>query len=83
MFRPRVIPLLLLRGTGLVKTPLSMCIDVMRIIQLAAHRKLTKTLDLSVQLRGAALDMRVPCGSRPTPLRLRMRVTPASEILMP
>jgi len=36
------------RGTGLVKTPLSMCIDVMRIIQLAAHRKLTKTLDLSV-----------------------------------
>src|SRR5262245_29767062 len=36
------------RGTGLVKTPLSMCIEVMRIIQLAAHRKLAKTVELNV-----------------------------------
>lgn len=36
------------RGTGLVKTPQSMCIDVMRIIQLAAHRKLAKTVELAV-----------------------------------
>ncbi len=36
------------RGTGLVKTPQSMCIEVMRIIQLAAHRKLAKTVELAV-----------------------------------
>ena len=30
------------RGTGLVMTPLSMSINVMRMIQLAAHRKLAK-----------------------------------------
>jgi ribonuclease E len=36
------------RGTGLVKTPQSMCIEVMRMIQLAAHRKLAKTVELNV-----------------------------------
>ncbi|HEX3148549.1 MAG TPA: Rne/Rng family ribonuclease [Gemmataceae bacterium] len=36
------------RGTGLVKTPLSMSIDVMRMIQLAAYRKLAKTLEVNV-----------------------------------
>src|SRR5262245_58805616 len=36
------------RGTGLVKTPLSMSIDVMRMIQLAAHRKLTKNVEVHV-----------------------------------
>jgi ribonuclease E len=36
------------RGTGLVKTPLSMSIDVMRMIQLAAFRKLAKTVEVHV-----------------------------------
>jgi ribonuclease E len=36
------------RGTGLVKTPQSMCIDVMRMIQLSAHRKLARTVELAV-----------------------------------
>ncbi len=36
------------RGTGLVKTPQSMSIDVMRMIQLAAYRKVAKTVDLQV-----------------------------------
>ena len=36
------------RGTGLVKTPQSMSIDVMRMIQLAAHRKLAKTVEVHV-----------------------------------
>lgn len=36
------------RSTGLVKTPQSMCIEVMRMIQLAAYRKLAKTLEVSV-----------------------------------
>src|SRR5262249_15852568 len=36
------------RGTGLVKTLLSMSIDVMRMIQLAAHRKLAKNLEVHV-----------------------------------
>jgi len=36
------------RGTGLVKTPLSMSIDVMRMIQLAAHRKLARNVELHV-----------------------------------
>ena len=36
------------RGTGHVKTPLSMGIDVMRMVQLAAHRKLARTVDLQV-----------------------------------
>src|SRR5262245_22218721 len=36
------------RGTGLVKTPQSMSIDVMRMIQLAAHKKLARTVELHV-----------------------------------
>jgi ribonuclease E len=36
------------RGTGLVKTPLSMGIDVMRMVQLAAHRKLARTVEVHV-----------------------------------
>src|SRR5204862_280676 len=36
------------RGTGLVKTPLSMSIDVMRMIQLAAFRKAAKTVEVHV-----------------------------------
>lgn len=36
------------RGTGLVKTPQSMCIEVMRMIQLAAYRKVARTLEVSV-----------------------------------
>ena len=36
------------RGTAHVKTPLSMSIDVMRLIQLAAHRKLAKTVEVHV-----------------------------------
>ena len=43
------------RSTGLVKTPQSMCIDVMRTIQLSAHRKLAKTVELAVHVDGDVL----------------------------
>jgi ribonuclease E len=36
------------RGTGHIKTPQSMCIEVMRMIQLAAFRKLARNVDLAV-----------------------------------
>ena len=59
------------RGTGLVKTPQSMSIEVMRMIQLAAHRKLAQDGRGPRPRRRGPLPARTRSGARSSSGRTR------------